>query len=137
MGKPSLEEFRRWLQTEIKEIEEIEEGVDKAKRLLQLEMALQEAMAFDAAWEFSQGKTTGKIILAKDMNYMTEAFLTVPGDSFAIYPKNITDYEVILDKSGFKVKERNDSTDEGFVSTFILPEGYDAVGLANCRCKKD
>ncbi len=97
-------------------------------------------LVFDAAWEFSQGKTTGKIILAKDMNYMAEAFLTVPGDSFAVYYKNITDYEVTLDRSGFKVKERNDSTDEGFVSTFILPEGYDAVGLANsvhaCLIKK-
>ena len=51
MAKPTLEEFRRWLQTEIHEIESMEQGVVRDKRLIQLEMALQEAMAFDTAWQ--------------------------------------------------------------------------------------
>ncbi len=51
MGKPSLGEFRRWLKSEIRELESIDDGQNIAKRLMQLEMALQESMAFTAAWE--------------------------------------------------------------------------------------
>lgn len=73
MGKPSLEEFRRWLQTEIKEIEEIEDGADKAKRLLQLEMALQEAMAFDAAWELRTESSIAPVIREKSVRLLSSA----------------------------------------------------------------
>lgn len=73
MGKPSLEEFRRWLQTEIKEIEEIEDGADKAKRLLQLEMALQEAMAFDAAWELRTESSIVPVIREKSVRLLSSA----------------------------------------------------------------
>ncbi len=51
MGQPSLEEFRRWLQTEINSLETEESGISHEERLLQLETALQEAMAFSAAWQ--------------------------------------------------------------------------------------
>ena len=70
MGKPTLEEFRRWLQTEIKEIEELEDGVDKDKRLLQLEMALQEAMAFDAAWELRAESSIAPVIREKSVRLL-------------------------------------------------------------------
>jgi hypothetical protein len=73
MGKPTLEEFRRWLQTEIKEIEGIEDGVDKAKRLLQLEMALQEAMAFDAAWELRTESSIVPVIREKSVRLLSSA----------------------------------------------------------------
>ena len=73
MGKPSLEEFRRWLQTEIWEIEEIEDGADKAKRLLQLEMALQEAMAFDAAWELRTESSIVPVIREKSVRLLSSA----------------------------------------------------------------
>ena len=51
MGNPSLDEFRLWLQAEIADIEELEPSKERDKRLLQLEMALQESMAFSVAWE--------------------------------------------------------------------------------------
>ena len=73
MGKPTLEEFRRWLQTEIKEIEELEDGVDKDKRLLQLEMALQEAMAFDAAWELRAESSIVPVIREKSVRLLKSA----------------------------------------------------------------
>ena len=50
MGQPTLEEFRRWLQTEIAAMESSNDGSAEAERLLQLDIALQEAMAFSAAW---------------------------------------------------------------------------------------
>lgn len=73
MGKATLEEFRRWLQSEINEIEAIEEGVDKAKRLLQLEMALQEAMAFDAAWELRTESSIMPVIREKSVRLLSSA----------------------------------------------------------------
>jgi rRNA maturation endonuclease Nob1 len=73
MGKPTLEEFRRWLQSEINEIEAIEEGVDKAKRLLQLEMALQEAMAFDAAWELRTESSIIPVVREKSVRLLSSA----------------------------------------------------------------
>ena len=73
MGKPTLEEFRRWLQTEINEIEGLEEGVDKEKRLLQLEMALQEAMAFDAAWELRAESSIVPVIREKSVRLLSSA----------------------------------------------------------------
>jgi len=73
MGKPSLEEFRRWLQSEIIDIEEIEDGVDKAKRLQQLEMALQEAMAFDAAWEMRTEASIAPVVREKSVRLLSTA----------------------------------------------------------------
>ena len=73
MGKPTLEEFRRWLQTEIKDIEEIEDGPDKAKRLLQLEMALQESMAFDAAWELRTESSIIPVVKEKSVRLLSSA----------------------------------------------------------------
>ena len=51
MEEPSLETFRKWLQLEIIEAELMPESTDRNKRLIQLESALQESMAFEAAWE--------------------------------------------------------------------------------------
>ena len=73
MGKPTLEEFRRWLQSEIIDIEEIEDGVDKAKRLQQLEMALQEAMAFDAAWEMRTEASIAPVVREKSVRLLSTA----------------------------------------------------------------
>ena len=44
MGQPTLEEFRRWLQTEISALESTDNGSVEEERLLQLDIALQEAM---------------------------------------------------------------------------------------------
>jgi len=73
MGQPTLEEFRRWLQSEIVEIEEIEDSVDKAKRLLQLEMALQEAMVFDAAWEIRTEASIAPVVREKSVRLLSSA----------------------------------------------------------------
>ena len=73
MGKPTLEEFRRWLQTEIKDFEEIEDGADKAKRLVQLEMALQESMAFDAAWELRTESSIIPVLKEKSVRLLSSA----------------------------------------------------------------
>ena len=90
-------------------------------------------MVFDAAWEFSQGKTTGKIILGKDISHMVESMVSFPGDSFVMYPKNITDYVVTISNGNnlVTVTERNDSTDEGISFRFTLPTGYGSSGVAN------
>ena len=71
MAQPTLEEFRRWLQSEIKEIEEIEDGVDKEKRLQQLEMALQEAMVFDVAWEMRSEAEITPVIREKSVRLIS------------------------------------------------------------------
>ena len=73
MAQPTLEEFRRWLQSEIQDIEEIEESIDKAKRLLQLEMALQEAMVFDAAWEMRTEASIDPVIREKSVRLLSSA----------------------------------------------------------------
>ena len=65
MGKPSLDEFRKWLQSEIRDIETLEEGPNVEKRLLQLEMALQEAMAFNAAWNLRTEASITPVIQEK------------------------------------------------------------------------
>jgi hypothetical protein len=51
MGEPDLESFRRWIQLEIAETEAEGEGPDRDKRLVHLEAALQESMAFSVAWQ--------------------------------------------------------------------------------------
>ncbi len=71
MGKPTLEEFSRWLQSEIREIEDMEDGVDKSKRLLQLEMALQEAMVFDAAWELRAESSIVPVVREKSVRLLS------------------------------------------------------------------
>ena len=73
MGKPTLEEFRRWLQIEIKEIEATEEGPDKEKRLTQLEMALQESMAFDAGWELRTASSITPVVKEKSVRLLSSA----------------------------------------------------------------
>ena len=71
MGKPSLDEFRKWLQSEIREIESLEEGPNVEKRLLQLEMALQEAMAFNAAWNLRTDASITPVIQQKAVRLLS------------------------------------------------------------------
>ena len=71
MGKPTLEEFRRWLQSEIKEIEALDGGPNVDKRLIQLEMALQEAMAFNAAWELRTESSIMPVIQEKAVRLLS------------------------------------------------------------------
>jgi len=71
MGKPSLEEFRRWLQSEIRELESLDEGQNVAKRLQQLEMALQESMAFTAAWEIRSESDVTPVIQEKSVRLIS------------------------------------------------------------------
>ena len=73
MGQPTLEEFRRWLQSEIMDIEQIDGGVDKEKRLQQLAMALQEAMVFDAAWEMRTEASIDPVIREKSVRLLSSA----------------------------------------------------------------
>ncbi len=71
MGKPSLEEFRRWLQSEIRELESLDDGLNVAKRLQQLEMALQESMAFTAAWEIRRESDVAPVIQEKSVRLIS------------------------------------------------------------------
>ena len=71
MGKPSLEEFRRWLQSEIRELESLEDGQNVSKRLQQLEMALQESMAFSAAWEIRRESDITPVIQEKSVRLIS------------------------------------------------------------------
>ena len=71
MGKPSLDEFRKWLQSEIREIESLEDGPNVEKRLLQLEMALQEAMAFNAAWNLRTDASITPVIQQKAVRLLS------------------------------------------------------------------
>ena len=73
MGNPTLEEFRRWLQTEIREIEELDSDSNLAKRLIQLESALQEAMAFTAAWEIRAESEVMPVIQEKAVRLLSSS----------------------------------------------------------------
>jgi len=73
MGNPSLEEFRRWLQTEIKEIEAIDMDSNLARRLIQLESALQEAMAFTAAWELRTEAEVVPVVQEKSVRLLSSS----------------------------------------------------------------
>ena len=71
MRNPTLDEFRRWLQSEIRELEELQEGDNVRKRLLQLEMALQESMAFSAAWEIRKESSINPVIQEKSVRLLS------------------------------------------------------------------
>ncbi len=71
MRNPTLEEFRRWLQSEIREMEELGSGDNVRKRLLQLEMALQESMAFSAAWEIRSESSINPVIEEKSVRLLS------------------------------------------------------------------
>jgi hypothetical protein len=73
MGGPSLEEFRRWLQTEIREIEALDSDSLLAKRLIQLESSLQEAMAFTAAWEMRAESEIVPVIQEKSVRLISSS----------------------------------------------------------------
>ena len=78
MGQPTLEEFRRWLQSEIRELEALDEGENISKRLLQLEMALQESMAFTAAWEIRREAAVTPVIQEKSVRLISASPDTEP-----------------------------------------------------------
>ena len=79
MEAASLEMFRKWLQVEIRDAEELESSSFKEQRLKHLESALQEAMAFEAAWElrkeaktaFSKVETKVRLIAASPDSEIT------------------------------------------------------------------
>ena len=71
MGSPTLEEFRRWLQTEIREIESLDADSNLEKRMIQLESALQEAMAFTAAWEIRRESDVTPVVKEKSVRLIS------------------------------------------------------------------
>ena len=73
MGNPSLDEFRLWLQAEIADVEQLEQSSDRNKRLTQLEMSLQEAMAFSIAWEIRTEASVNQVIRQKPVRLISEA----------------------------------------------------------------
>ena len=73
MGQPSLEDFRRWLQTEINSLESEESGISHEERLLQLETALQEAMAFSAAWQLRTEASILPVVREKSVRLLSDA----------------------------------------------------------------
>mgnify|MGYP001194769141 CR=1 FL=1 len=73
MGNPSLDEFRLWLQAEIADIEELEPSKERDKRLIQLEMALQESMAFSVAWDIRTEAAVNPVIRQKAVRLLSEA----------------------------------------------------------------
>ena len=72
MGHPTLEEFRRWLQTEIATIESPNQSSSEEERLLQLETALQEAMAFAAAWKLRSESAIAPTVRERSVRVLSE-----------------------------------------------------------------
>ena len=73
MGGPTLEEIRRWLQTEIREIESLDMDSNLSKRLIQLESSLQEAMAFTAAWEMRTESEVVPVVQEKAVRLLSSS----------------------------------------------------------------
>ena len=72
MGHPTLEEFRRWLQTEIASIESSNQSSIEEERLLQLETALQEAMAFAVAWKLRTESSIAPTVRERSVRVLSE-----------------------------------------------------------------
>ena len=73
MGQPSLEEFRRWLQSEIAALESEESNAFvQDERMLQLETALQEAMAFSAAWTLRVESSVNPSVREKSVRLLSD-----------------------------------------------------------------
>ncbi len=72
MNQPTLEEFRRWLQTEIAGLESESSGSSEEQRLLQLDIALQEAMAFTAAWKLRKEAAVVPTIREKSVRLLAD-----------------------------------------------------------------
>ena len=50
MEHPTVDEFQRHLQTELEKTEEINDSVERERRRIQIESAIQEAIAFKYRW---------------------------------------------------------------------------------------
>lgn len=59
------------MQSEIRELESLDDGLNVAKRLQQLEMALQESMAFTAAWEIRRESDVAPVIQEKSVRLIS------------------------------------------------------------------
>ncbi len=59
------------MQSEIRELESLDDGLNVAKRLQQLEMALQESMAFTAAWEIRRESDVAPVVQEKSVRLIS------------------------------------------------------------------
>ena len=84
MAAPTLEEFRRWLQAEIDDILNQEQDLNISKRLIQLETALQEAMAFTAAWDMRTESNVKPVIQEASVRLLSSS------DDFSTQPSTKT-----------------------------------------------
>ena len=73
MAAPTLEQFRLWLQAEISEIEAIENDINASNRLIQLETALQESMAFTAAWDMRTESDVNPVVHEKSVRLLSSS----------------------------------------------------------------
>lgn len=69
-----------------------------------------------------------KTNLANDMVMMADTLVGVSGEAVIEYPKNTSDYIVLLGQDKVRVFKREEGENQGVEKTFILPEGYKTLG---------
>lgn len=96
----------------------------------------------ESARTMSNTEPIRKKNMAEDFRMMTETLVSLPGDSVVEYPKNVSEFILILSNSGISVFKEGDSEAKQAKLGFYLPLGYIAEGSLNhettaCLEKKD
>jgi len=86
-------------------------------------------MSLQVAKGYAESTTVDKVNTATDLALMVNTFVGTPGDSIVEYPKDVSQFSIVLSDGGVKVFVKGESEIKQASQTFYLPEKYSAEGI--------
>jgi len=85
-------------------------------------------MTVRIAHAYGSSLLTQEVNIAEDVRMMVNTLISVPGDAVVKYPRNISEFRLILRQDSVSVFREGDSPAEHIKRIFYLPKNYTAVG---------
>ena len=86
---------------------------------------------------YGESDQVTKINAAEELRMMIDTLVAVPGDAIVSYPQEVSKFSFILTRGSISVFKKGEEENVWIVTTFFLPENYDAQGTvleANYVC---
>jgi len=95
------------------------------------------ATMFSIATKFTEESATQKIFHAEEIRMLVNTFIAHPGDSFMEYPKDVSEFIIILSDNEVTVFSKGEKDDniKKARRSLHLPKDYTAAGTSNLKKK--
>jgi len=87
-------------------------------------------LAISKGMAFAKKDTIFKQTSIDDISMMVNTLAALPGDAVVTYPRNLSEYSLVLDSTSVILFKPGEPEQEWLRRSFFLPEGYTGEGVA-------